>query len=456
MPTRTPNSNSKGKKEPLLTITGGLLILTGIVLNEWTLASLTSDGKIDSRGQLLLIRLFDLSTILLGAALIIFRKSQWLLKLLASLAVLLLTVFVLDTLLYFSAPLLPESLVLAMSPNAQLRYIRSDPPNNPWVYDDYIRYAKPGATVELFGIQVQADSLGYRNPPGYLAQRSGIDVVLVGDSFIWGTEETTIADHLREVVAPMSVYSVGMAGDGISQWRYHYQRFVQGSNTSPRIVALNFYSGNDITDTRLFLGLQSRRDPINAAEYYAYLNYQFLVPSPGRTLPLPKPPELLFLANYTFDIFQNRNLQSQESQPSLQIAGQPVLACAHHREPYPEQFGPDIFAEIQRTVQTIQTLTPDAKILLSYIPTSGGLYGDLMTACPDYANDIPRQQAASQILAQYADQLGIYYFDATPQLRQYAKTSVVWSQIDHFSPLGYRLYAELLAEAIQSLSEGQE
>jgi lysophospholipase L1-like esterase len=438
------------RREIVITIVGVLFILAGLVLNERVLAFFTSDGRIDSGGQLLFIRLFNAGCVGLGIALILLRKSQIVVKLITAGIITLVMFFALDILLYLSSPILPEPIVLAMSPSAQVRYYHANAGSLPWVYTENVRFAKPNVGVELFNIPIQADALGYRNPSGYLEEQGQIDVVLLGDSFIWGTEEKTIADFLREEANPLSVYSLGMAGSGISQWRYHYQRFASSPyyQEDPQIVVLNFYSGNDLTDTQVFLGLQQAKGKVDAADFYTYINYQYLIPTPDRSFSLPKFPEFLFLANYTYSSLRSPAPAANEDQFET-TEGSPV--CLKHREAYPEQFSQEILDELDLTVEAIEEISPDTEIVLSYIPTSSGIYGDLMSECPDRRDEVQRQEANSQLLAEVASDLGIHYVDFTPQLREHNQTEAVWSPIDHFSSEGYQFYATLLAGEIETL-----
>lgn len=129
--------------------------------------------------------------------------------------------------------------------------------------------------------------------------------------------------------------------------------------------------------------------------------------------------------------------------------------CLKHREPYPGQLTDEILNQLTIVAKSIRKMSPDTEIVLSYIPTSSGIYGDSMTDCPDRQNDITLQEENSQILEAYAAEQDIHYVDVTPGLREAAETEIVWSPIDHFSPLGYQIYASLLAEAIEPLLKGK-
>jgi len=298
-------------------------------------------------------------------------------------------------------------------------------------------------------LSIKADTLGYRNPQGYLEQQEQIDVLLLGDSFIWGSDETTVADHLRDMLDPSSVYSMGMAGSGIPQWRYHYERFIsaKSSTSAPSVVVLNYYSGNDITDTQLFMGLEKKFGSVDSKDYFAYLKYQFLIPSGDRKISLPKLPEFVFLANFISDSSKYRN--------SAQSSGQEVSqfpACLKHHEHDPGMLDIQVLDQIDKAVNLIREIYPDTHIILSYIPTSSGVYGDQMPECPDLVVDIEKQMESSGVLASYAKDAGIHYLDATPVLREYNQDTPVWSENDHFSAAGYQIYAQQLADLINNLN----
>ncbi len=197
-------------------------VLLSLVLNEWVLAGFTSDGQIDAVGRLWSIRIFDVFFLGIGVVFIVFRKHAILAKLLLALAVAGGSLLVIDTVLYMVAPILPGKLVAAMSPNAQVRFYRANQDRLPWIYGENDRHARPYAKVQQFDIETEADSLGYRNPPGYLEQKGRMDIVLLGDSFVWGTEEKSITDFMREKDGSITVYSLGISGSGIPQWRHNF------------------------------------------------------------------------------------------------------------------------------------------------------------------------------------------------------------------------------------------
>jgi hypothetical protein len=421
-------------------------VCLGVLLNERVLAQLTPDGRIDAQSRTFVIRLFDVAAILCGGLTILFHRHPIVLRLWASASIALVSLLFFDWCLYRLSPRLPERVVHRMSPQAKLRYWRAHAEGTSRVYREAIRYVRPETEVREYGITVKSDRLGYRNPSDALAVEHGVDVILLGDSFTWGTESATIADFLRKEMAPRTVYSLGMGGEGIPHWRHHLDRFLSSTSYErpPKMVILNFYSGNDVTDTNLYLSLRGADGVVDSREYFAYLHHSYLVPLRARwTSSVPKLPEFFFLAEALFFQYGSGTVPRL-----LQIDDRSVAACMAHREPRPEHFTAEVLSELEATVVAIKAAAPGSRIVLSYIPTSGGIYGDLMAPCPDHADDVARQVANSRLLSRFSAGLSIAYVDVTPELRKVERPETLWSAKDHFSLEGYRLYASLLAERV--------
>lgn len=429
---------------------GLALVILAVVVNERTVAVLTADGKIDSRSLAHLLRAFDITAILLGGSIFLLRKRPVVVRLFASSAIALASLLFFDWCLYLVSPSLPEEVVFWMSPQARMRHWRARPGERDWVFDGSVHYLRPEAETREYGLVVRPDSLGYRNPVGYLADARRVDVVLLGDSFTWGTESRTIADFLREEMSPLRVYSLGMGGEGIPQWKHHYERLVASTalERPPRVVVLNFYSGNDVSDTNVYLGCSRADGTVDAAEYFAYLYHQYLIPLRRRVW-LPKLPEFYFLT---------AGVVARQSQAHpvryRDLGGLSIPVCLHHREPSPDRLTLEVLSALASSIQAVREATPGSQVVLSYVATSGGIYGDLMDACPDYAADIGRQEAVSELLSGFCARLGVTYVDVVPDLRRMAREKVLWAENDHFSLEGYRQYALLLARQIRPLTAG--
>lgn len=430
---------------------GLALAALGLALNERAVAVLSADGQVDSRSLLLLLRAFNVTAVLLGGSIFLLRRRRAMVGVLASLVIALGSLLFFDWCLYLLSPSLPERVVFWMSPQARMRHWRARPGEGDWLFEGSVHYLRPGAETREYGFVVRADSLGYRNPVGYLADAHQLDIVLLGDSCVWGTQTRTIADFLREEMSPLRVYSLGMGGEGIPQWKHHYERFVASTSMerAPHVVVLNFYSGNDVSDTNVYLGCRRADGTVDAAEYFAYLYHQYLIPLRRRSW-IPKLPEFYFLAAGVV------GRQSQAHPVRYRdLGGLSIPVCLHHKEPSPDRLTLEVLSALASSIQAVREATPGSQVVLSYVATSGGIYGDLMDACPDYAADIGKQEAVSELLSGFCAGLGVTYVDVVPDLRRMAREKVLWAENDHFSLEGYRQYALLLARQLRPLAAGR-
>ncbi len=355
----------------------------------------------------------------------------------------LLTALIGDRLLFFFSPWLPADTARSLSANAKLRRVVEAQDSHPWIFDGGIRYAKAGATIDGY----HTDSFGYRNPQGYLEQNSNADILLLGDSFTWGTENQTIADYLRETLSPMTVYSCGMGGEGIPQWAQHYRRFVSLTKFPPRIVVLNLYSGNDFSDLLLWHKVKQRFGKVDAATYFTYAQddtfSQIGLTWRERNLTLM---ELRSLWKH----FKFRISADKDWDGSLAVLtdGYPPSRFYIRHEPDQAFLTRELADEIRTVVTTIKQTNPETLIILSYIPTSAALYGNAIQNCADCGRDANVQAQLSQWLKTLSTSLGIEYLDATPELQKAALKEVIWSGT-HLNPLGYKLYAQFLSKRIR-------
>jgi hypothetical protein len=357
----------------------------------------------------------------------------------------LLTLVAADRLLYFASPWLPASLDHALSPHAQLRRILADPDGQPWVFAENIRYARSGASIDGH----PADALGYRNPAGQAVEGMTTDVLLLGDSFTWGTEERTVADYLREDLAPQAIYSAGMGGEGIPEWRYHYRHFLDHAARPPRVVVLNFYSGNDVRDTWHWLAIRDRFGTVSSAVYFAYLASAADREQLGASW-LSRNGTLLELRYLLDHALANLAASSNpEDRPAALPATVPASRFYIRHEPNPAAVSQEILDEIKASVLAIRAAEPSTIIVLSYIPSSGALYGKLVGDCPGCIEDARRQPVISAKLAGLARDLGLVYVDPTADLRRDAMQAAILNDT-HFNPRGYALYAGYVARAVRA------
>ncbi len=411
-----------------------ILVFTGFLLNEWILALFSEDGEL-ARQTILKIRVFNVASITVGI-LFFFRSfvKRNFPTLLVFLFSIIFSVYLADNLLYFCAPYFPYNFSRMLSSTAQERFVNINDYEIPWVYDTNIRYFEANPKNNTH----HTDELGYRNPRGYLKQvDKKIDVLLLGDSFTWGTEDKVIAEYLREILSKVTVYSLGMGGEGIPQWRYHFERFVSETGIFPKLVVFNFYPGNDIADTRRFLQVKKKFGKMNS-----FIYFQGGVP-PSRLKIFYQVPEVVSLAK---SLLLKKKLSKLTTIKGL--PGQYDIRF-WEREPMLEEINDEVLEQIKNNIEMIRRLSPDTKLLFSYLPCASDLYGDRTEPAAKYAEDIKRQKVNSEYLKKYAEKQNMTFFDSVESLRVQALDKMIWVQA-HFNQEGYRIYSEMLAEEIKS------
>ena len=274
-----------------------------------------------------------------------------------------------------------------------------------------------------------------------------LDILLIGDSFTWGTGDESIADHLRDALPDQTVYSAGIHGNGITQWRFHFEDVVNRLGKVPEIVVFNFYAGNDISDTNLFQRAAAFGEANPAVVYFTFYNAPYQLPKKEDGLMIPKLPEMFYIALGLLSGFEQVTADPTRLGTDYEV----MEAWPISHEPQNWEFTDAIYEEISATADLVQELAPQTEIVLSYVPTISGIYGPLLLDCEQCDTDIVQQAKNSELLANWSEQLGINYIDVTPTLQLLAIEGPMWAPDGHFSDLGYEAYALALARALEDL-----
>jgi hypothetical protein len=107
---------------------------------------------------------------------------------------------------------------------------------------------------------VRMDAKGFCNPPAK-AERPSVDVVVLGDSFVYctGVEATDTSTSYLEDISHLTTYSLGFGGKGPYEYVELLRHF--GLALKPRVVIFNIYEGNDLRDAISYQKfLQTGRD----------------------------------------------------------------------------------------------------------------------------------------------------------------------------------------------------
>jgi hypothetical protein len=102
--------------------------------------------------------------------------------------------------------------------------------------------------LQAGGVPVlQLDRKGFNNPLEK-ADRPTADIVMIGDSFTFGSIQgasNTFSARLEKLTG-LTTYNLGIGGIGLYEYIELYRLF--GASLKPRMVVMNIYEGNDLRD----------------------------------------------------------------------------------------------------------------------------------------------------------------------------------------------------------------
>ena len=392
-------------------------------------------------------------------------------------AILVLLVFllILDNILFYFPNLFPKDVVRFLSHKAQIRYQLLHPENIDVIYDEYIYYYRPNKYIERLDSTI--DEFGYFNPPGYL-KSSNIDVLLLGDSF---AQDKKFTFFLRDFF-PYTFYSMGIGGQSIFHWKYHFLRFKESDfyKQPPKFVILNYYVGNDIADTQRALeyinaGLSNSiyyptnalyyGDPINKLKrkFSFYNELKTLVMNINRIYKI-KYRLKNKLKNLFFDIdlnSKNKIIKNDNNLNSSENILNYSAECMIYLEPqelvksnlFSEDSHPDIVNEIIKTIKIFNK--KNTKIIFNFVPSTITIYADKLDKSSKYMFGYNMQRTNTENLKEFLERINITYIDLMPQIRMIAKTTPLHSCSGdnlHFNDEGNKIYAKLLVEHIMGMN----
>jgi hypothetical protein len=324
---------------------------------------------------------------------------------------------------------------------------------------------------------IVTDELGFCNPPENSYQRPQIDVIAIGDSFTW-CHTVPPAEAWPAVLARLSgdsVYNLGMPSIGLYEYLVILRRF--GLARQPRVVVMNVYEGNDLRDAMRYwayrngrgepaaaracegfvcraLGSRSYVYNLLAASYIEYLQPRFARRDP--------PPDAAFEAIDTGDLrfYYTLEFDDREVPFNLRNADRDEIALATalaEGELSPQMFD----AALQSFVEL--AAEHDFVPVVTYTPSAHNAYaGYVRFEEPAVA---PLLAAMSARLRDYfqasASRLGFYFLDLTGPLQtvideqgaQRSEQLLYYPVSIHFSALGNRRVAEIIAEFLQQLPD---
>jgi hypothetical protein len=230
---------------------GFVSIAVGILFNEWTLAALfSSDGVLIPHTRIM-IWAFDSCAVIWGVLCILFRGKN----------------FIINTNLFFLSIILLSSLIevtLRISPtffgreiaNGLLTRYTKKPDGIYYIITNCqgqeLSFMKPNYKTMMYyngyRWKHETDRFGFRN----LGNRDRVDIMLLGDSFVYGhgLEIDQTIPFFIEKNTSLKVANLGRQGDCSFQEVYLLSQYI--THFKPRVVCYFFYE-NDILDLYLYL-----------------------------------------------------------------------------------------------------------------------------------------------------------------------------------------------------------
>jgi len=348
------------------------------------------------------------------------------------------SLLLIDNLLYWTSPWLPHGVVQNLTAEAKnkFRIHHWEDEDMPMVVrENGVSFYKPLSVTKKKDGKYYFDELGYRNPPGYILGGSP-EVVLLGDSYTEGYTLTPIAEFLRKDLAPLRVYSLGIAGQGPQHWKLQFDRYVRSAyfKTDPRIIIINLYSGNDVSDVFTCRPGTDHTTDASVKPDWPKRKFSFFS-------------EILSILR-RFMYLQKTEAVFWQTEPLREDASKPEVAQA-----------------ISDSIATLRVQAPSAVILLATIPTSDAIYGPDVDRCVKAFRSLhtkgdfrggcevaaTRQAENSEVFRKLAESLGVEYFDPTPQLRAAAQNALLHGENLHFNDLGNQIYAREVTKKLKAM-----
>ena len=372
----------------------------------------------------------------------------------------------LDNFIFFFPTIVPKNFINYLSKTTQLKYKLKNTEQNSYVYDDFIFYYKEGIPISKSDKDLISDKFGYMNKKNYL-KNNDIEVLLLGDSFI---PELTKA---MKTSSNKKIYNLGIGGQGIFHWKYHYKRFKKFTNNQkyPKIIILNFYEGNDIQDTiRAKKILKSGYKnsiyyPTNPYTKIDSYNKNFSLF--GETKSVIKYIIVRFSLrekiekslSKIFNFNKNQLQYLQENKIFVKkntYLNNPVFynsTCTIRISPGESLAGADFSKNTSLIVlndlmETFKILKSDnVKIIFNYVPSVYTIYHNKLKNDKFFKNSFSTYKNNTQKLTSFLKKNDIIFLDLTNELIEISNVKPLHpcnSRETHFSDEGYMIYAELI------------
>lgn len=291
----------------------------------------------------------------------------------------------------------------------------------------------PAAIREQRDVRFHTDDLGYRNDRNY----AGESVVLVGDSFVAGTD-TDQGDILGSVLRhdfDIPTYSLGFPGNP-NDYIAPCAHFLQQRHNNVRFV-LFFFEGNDLSCS----SKERFAHNVDSLSAYNKLKIRYA----NHVNKFFRLPQALF--NMAFRITAKYHDADMEPTEVFSIRNTPVGF-------YGSYVDATLFPHCSFNLADLDKAVLSHVAMMFFIPTKYRTYRQWL---PGDSRVLPVPSSGFASLQASCDRLGIPAYDLTPVLRQEAERLLpegrfgFWRDDTHWNGAGIRAAAAFVADKLRPL-----
>jgi hypothetical protein len=302
--------------------------------------------------------------------------------------------------------------------------------------------------LQAGGVPVlQLDRKGFNNPLEK-ADRPTADIVMIGDSFTFGSIQgasNTFSVRLEKLTG-LTTYNLGIGGIGLYEYLELYRLF--GASLKPRMVVMNIYEGNDLRDAVRYSNYTSgtgvfkhKKQPAGGLFACSYVlaflksSIELAVKSIARSVEI----------DFHYDVV------SQGKKVAMNIANGDMDEVEHARSIAAGKINYDVFDVALAAFATFAE--KDSFIpVVSYLPAAYSAYRyDIRFNDVQVGRDVLRNADAQRAwLKQAAIRHQLHFIDMTEIFVQAVKTGPLthFPANVHFTGEGHRVAADTLANFI--------
>jgi lysophospholipase L1-like esterase len=303
-----------------------------------------------------------------------------------------------------------------------------------------------------FDVVVEHDADGFRRNELPIDPAAEHDVYVLGDSFVWGYgvgQHDLLTNQMQRQLGGRRVHNLGLIGAGTVEEYLLFQKHVVDRLHPGDTVVLVFFN-NDFGDN---VGLNSR------GRAYATIDngqVRIVPPAPASTMRqwknwLKDTSYLFNLVTYCTDHFkENRSLKDLGDRATRPLPPpERIQADACDSGPA-VQITRHYLSELKQACSAKQV-----RFLAAYVPGQGELGEDDVTSTSDLSG--PEEIAARQAFDRMVRDLGIDAVDLMPPMVAAKRSGrferMTFAHDFHWNPAGHTVAAEVIAAAVQRLSE---